>query len=123
VIASVPAAVNTASKAAVNFRVPVADEKPEPVGLLIKVGQRITRRLGNPRAGRVGSDAGQVDPTVIEFDHEQDVPAGQPDGLDGEQIAGERCAGLRTRELRPGWAVAAGCRSEMMTAQNLSVPR
>ena len=66
----------------------------------------------------MGSDAGQVDPTVIEFDHEQDVQAGQPDGLDGEEIAGERSAGLRTQELRPGWAVAAGCRSEMTTAQN-----
>jgi hypothetical protein len=76
--------------------VPVADEEPQPVGLLIKVHQQITRRLGNPRAGRMRGDAGQVDPTVIKLDHEQHVQAGQPDRLDGEEIAGEGPAGLRT---------------------------
>jgi hypothetical protein len=66
----------------------------------------------------VSGDAGQVDPPVIEFDHEQDVQAGQADGLDGEEVAGDGSGGLGTQELGPGWAVAAGCRSEAVAAQD-----
>jgi hypothetical protein len=66
------------------------------VGLFVGVHQQIPGRLGSPRAGRMRGDAGQVDPSVVKFDHEQDVQAGQSDGLDGEEVAGEGSGGLRT---------------------------
>jgi len=44
---------------------------------------------------RMRSDAGQVDPSVVKLDHEQDVYAGQPGGFDGEEVAGESSGGLR----------------------------
>jgi hypothetical protein len=63
---------------------------------LSEVHQEVAGGLRDPRSGRVSGDAGQVDPTVIEFDHEQNVYAGQPDGLDGEEVAREGSSGLRT---------------------------
>jgi hypothetical protein len=76
------------------LRIPVADQETEPVGPFVEVHQQVPGRLRDPRAGRVGDDAGQVDPAVIELDHEQDVQAGQADALDGEEVAGEGAGGL-----------------------------
>ena len=40
-IVSTPAAPNTASNAAVNFGVPIADQKPEPTSMVLKVHQQV----------------------------------------------------------------------------------
>ena len=86
--------------------VAIADQEPELGGALVEVHQQIPGRLGHPGAGRVGGDAGQVHPAVLEFDDEQDVQPGQPDRLDGEEVAGQRPGGLGAQKLRPGWAAA-----------------
>jgi hypothetical protein len=72
-----PAAANTASKATVNFESPVADEKSESVGMLVEVHQQVAGGLGDPRAGGVGGDPGQVHPAVLQFDDEEHVQPGQ----------------------------------------------
>jgi hypothetical protein len=41
--------------------------------MLIEVHQHVTRRLRDPRAGRVTGDPGQVDPAMAQLDHEQHV--------------------------------------------------
>jgi hypothetical protein len=46
------------------------DQEAEPVGLLVEIHQQITGGLGDACAGRVGGDPGQVNPTMVEFDHE-----------------------------------------------------
>jgi hypothetical protein len=60
--------------------VAVADQEPE-AGLLIKRAKEIPGLLGDPRAGGVGGDAGEVDTSVVQLDEGQDV---QP-------FAGTRC--------------------------------
>jgi hypothetical protein len=60
----------------------------------------------------VGGDAGQVHPAVFQLDEEQHVQAGQADGLDGEEVTGDRAGGLGAQELRPGLAAWAGCRTQ-----------
>jgi len=68
------------------------------VGLLVEVHQQVAGGLGDPCVGRVGGDPGQVDPAAVEFDHEEDAQAGQPDGFDGEELAGEGAGGLGAQE-------------------------
>ena len=88
------------------------------MGVFVKVHEQITGRLGHPRAGRVSGDADQVDPTVIEFNHEEYVQPGQADCLDGEEVTCERPGGLGAQELCPGRSAASGCRSEAILAQD-----
>jgi len=54
--------VNTVSEAAVNFRVAVAQQKPQRVGSLAEIHQQIPRLLGHPRAGGVAGHPDHVDP-------------------------------------------------------------
>ena len=88
--------------------VAVADEEPEPGGVLVQVDEQVAGGLGDPGASRVGGgDAGQVDPAVLQFNEEQDVQAGQADGFDGQEVARDRPGGLGPQELHPASRVAA----------------
>ena len=74
-----PAAAKTVSKGGGERGVAVADEKAEPVHVLVEVHQQIPgrRHYGQPD-GCMGGPGGQVHPAVLEFDDEQDVLAGSP---------------------------------------------
>jgi hypothetical protein len=80
--------------------VPVPDEKH----LLIEASgdRQVPSQLGDP--GRVGSagGAGHVHTPRGELDEKQDVQGLQPDGLDREEVAGQRSPALRSEELGPG---------------------
>src|SRR3954466_10951637 len=75
-IVSIPAAANTASNAAANLAVAIADEEPELAGTLVEVHQQVPGSLGHPRPGGMGGDTGQVDPTVLQFDHKRYIQPG-----------------------------------------------
>ena len=60
----------------------------------VTVHEQVAGRLGDPRPGGVGGDPGQVHPAVVEFGDEEDVSPGEPDRLDGEEVAGEHPGGL-----------------------------
>ena len=64
------------------------------MGVFGEVHQQVAAGLGDPRTGRVGGDACQVHPAVVELDDEQDVQPGEPDRLDGEEITRQHPAGL-----------------------------
>ena len=61
------APVNTASNAAVNC-VPVADQEPEPLGVFAEVHEQVAGLLGDPGAGGVGGDPGDVHAAAVVFD-------------------------------------------------------
>ena len=42
------------------FAVPVADQEPEPIAAFAEVHQQVAGLLGDPGAGRMGSDHGKV---------------------------------------------------------------
>jgi hypothetical protein len=57
--------------------------------------------LGDPGAIRVGRHPGQVDPPGVQFDEEQHIQPPQPDGVDGEEVAGDDFCGLLAQERPP----------------------
>jgi hypothetical protein len=98
--------------------VSIPDEKPQPVCVLAEIDQQIPRRLRHPLTARVCGDPGQVHPAPIEFDDEQHIPSGPAERLQCEDITRQDAGGLAARELSPGWATAAWCRSEPVPAQD-----
>jgi hypothetical protein len=80
-ITSAPAAVNTASNAAVNLLSRSRSRKVDPV---LDVDQHVTRLLGDPGAGRMSGDPGQVHPAGGQLDEEQHVDPLEEHGVDGE---------------------------------------
>jgi hypothetical protein len=54
----------------------------------------------------------------VQFDHEQYVQPGQADRVHRQEFACEHPFGLVGQELCPRWAAAAGCRSEVVAAQD-----
>jgi hypothetical protein len=55
---------------------------------------------------------------VTEFDHEEHVQHGQPDGFDGQKITRQHPGGLGAQELGPTRPAAARCRPEAVAAQD-----
>src|SRR5674536_178675 len=49
----------------------------------------------------MGADAGQVNPPCGQLDEEQYVERSEPDGLHGEEVAGQDAGGLVDQELPP----------------------
>ena len=47
--------------------VPIADQEPEPSGLIAKDGDEVAGLLGNPQAGGMVSDAGKMDPPAAKL--------------------------------------------------------
>ena len=82
--------------------VPVADQEPEPVGAIAEVHQQVAGLLGDPGAGGVGGDPGDVHVAAAVLDHDEDVEAAQEDGVDVGEVDGEDGVGLGGEELSPG---------------------
>ena len=97
-----PCAAKTASNAAVNLAVPVAEQEHEPARPLAEVHQQVPGLLGRPGPVRVGGDAQDVHAPGLDLHHEQDVDALEQDGVDMEEIARQHAGGLGGQELPPG---------------------
>ena len=81
-----PAAVNTASKTAVNLASRSRSRNRRPVARW-SIHQEIPGLLGDPGAGRVSGHADQVHLPGGELDEEQHVDPLEEHGVDGEQVA------------------------------------
>jgi len=64
--------------------------------------------LGDPGAGGVGGDSGDVHAATVVLDDEEDVEAAQEDGVDGGEVDGEDGVGLRGEQLSSGWTGPSG---------------
>jgi hypothetical protein len=80
------APANTASKAAGEFAVPVADQEPEPFGVVAEVHDQGAGLLGDPGPGGVSGDPGDVHAAAAVLDHHQDVEPAQEDGVDVGEV-------------------------------------
>ena len=96
------APAKTASNAAGEFAVPVADQEPEPVGAIAEIHQQVAGLLGHPGAGWVGGDPGDVHAATLVLDHDEDVEAAQEDGVDVGEVDREDRMSLGGEELSPG---------------------
>src|SRR4051812_2331036 len=92
--------------------VPVADQEPEPVGAVAEVHQQVAGLLGNPGAGGVGSDPGEVHTATVVLYHDENVEAAQEHGVYVSEVDGEDAVGLRGQELAPGRPGPSGRRIE-----------
>ena len=90
--------------------VPVADQKPEPIGAVAELHQQVASLLGDPVPCGVGGDPGEVHVAAVVLDHDEDVEAAQEDGVDVGEIDREDGVGLRGQELSPGRPSSAGRR-------------
>ena len=82
--------------------VAVADQEPEPVGAVVEVHEQVAGLLGDPGAGRVGGDPGDVHAATVVLDDDENVEPAQEDGVDVGEVDGEDRVGLRGQELSPG---------------------
>ncbi len=82
--------------------VTISDQELDRLRSLGELECEVPGLLDHPGAGRMGRDAGEVHPSGIEFDEEQDVQPSQQHGVDREEVAGQHGRGLRPQELTPG---------------------
>jgi hypothetical protein len=76
--------------------VAVADQEPDGGGLLIKRGGQVAGLLGDPGAGGVGGDAGEMHTPGVQLDEEQDtMPAACRRRNDRQAVEAGRGAGWR----------------------------
>jgi hypothetical protein len=72
------APANTASKAAGELAVPVADQELELLGAVAEIQQEVAGLLSDPGAGGVGGDSGEVHAAAALLDHDEDVERSAP---------------------------------------------
>jgi hypothetical protein len=108
--------------------VAVADEEPRPVSLLLQVLHEVAGLLSDPGGVGVGGHAGQMDAAGVQFDEEQHVQPSQPDGIDGEEVAGQDSGGLLAKKRPPAgvcppWRGVEAVAAERLFAASLRVSR
>jgi hypothetical protein len=81
--------------------VAVLDQESEVVGAVAEVHQEVAGLLGDPVAGGVGGDPGDVDAAGGVLDDDQDVEPAEDDGVDVGEVDGEDRVGLGGEELLP----------------------
>jgi hypothetical protein len=86
--------------------VPVTDQEPKLLGSVAEVHQQVAGLLGDPGAGGMGGDSGDVHAAAAVLDHDEEVEAPEEDGVDVGEVDGEDRVGLGGEELSPGWAGA-----------------
>src|SRR5258706_13436256 len=101
-ITLMPALANTASKAAVNFRIPIVQQEPQPGGALIEVHEKVPGLLGYPGAGWMRGHPDDVDLAGGGLEEEQHVDPLEEHGVDGEEVAGQDRVRLGGQKLFPG---------------------
>ena len=79
--------------------VAVVDQEPDRLRPVDERLDDVARLLGRPLAGRVRGDARQIHLPGRELDEHEHVEPTQQHGLDGEEVAGDDAAGLRSQEL------------------------
>src|SRR5664280_3793170 len=86
------------------LRVPVPDEEPDRAGPSVEAQRQVARLLGHPGRVRVRRRGAHMDPPAAKLDEHEDVERAEPDGLDGEEVAGDDALRLGPQELGPGRA-------------------
>jgi hypothetical protein len=97
--------------------VAVAEQEPE-AGLLIKRAKEIPGLLGDPGAGGVGGDAGEMHTPGVQLDEEQHIQPVQEHGVHGEEVTGQDAGGLPAQERPPGGGSRSRRRLETVPAQD-----
>ena len=79
----------------------------------------LTSLLGHPSGVRLIGAARQIHPAGVQFDEEQHVNGLQPQGLDGEEIAGQHLMLVVVQERAPRAAATLRCGRETMAPHHV----
>ncbi len=96
-----PSARKTFVEASHELAVAIVDQEPRPQVGLAEVPTQVACLLGDPGRGRLLGAAGQEDPARGQLDEEQHIQLLQPNGVDGEEVAGQDGTGVRSQESLP----------------------
>jgi hypothetical protein len=107
-------------KGAAELGIPIPQDILNMSPLLAEYQQQVACLLSNPGAVRVGSDPGQVDAPGGQSDKEQHIEPSQPDGVDGEEVAGEDPSGLLAKKRLPRRRCPPWRRVQAMPAQRFA---
>jgi hypothetical protein len=92
--------------------VSITDQEPKLLGSIAEVDQQVAGLLGDPGAGGMGGDPGEVYAAGPELDHDEEVEAAEEDGVDVGEADREDRVSLWGQELAPGRAGASRSRIE-----------
>jgi hypothetical protein len=79
----------------------VTDQEAEGSSPVLKNGNEVPGRLGDPGPDWVSRDPGQVDHAALQVDEEKDIEATERHRVDVKEVAGKAASGLGFQELRP----------------------
>src|SRR6266536_6396332 len=85
-----PVAVEDGVEGATEFRITVVDQQPGLLAAIVEVHQRVARLLQHPGAVRVARARDVLDPAAADADEHEHVQPAPQDGVDGEEVAGQR---------------------------------
>jgi hypothetical protein len=97
----------------------VADQEPELLGAVTEVDEQVAGLLGDPGAGGMGGDPGEVYAAAAVLDHHEHVEAAQEDGVNVGEVDREDRLGLRDQELPAGRSGPAGSAIDAVGLQDL----
>ena len=83
-----PCAAKEGVKGAAELRIPVVDQKPGLLAVIVKVHQQVARLLQHPRAVRVARTGDALDAPAADTDEDEHVQPAQQYGVDGKKVAG-----------------------------------
>src|SRR6266511_2156080 len=105
-----PLALENSIEGAAELRVPIVDQKPWPLAAIVEVHQQVARLLHHPGAVGVARAGHVLDPAAAGADEDEHVQPAQQDGVNGEEVAGERRRGVLAQERAPVRLATLGCR-------------
>jgi hypothetical protein len=83
------------------LRVAVVDQEPHPAVVVVEFHQQVACLLQHPGRVRLAGDREVLNAAAPDRDEDEHVQAAQPDGVDGEEVAGEDRFALRSKEAAP----------------------
>src|ERR671934_181472 len=88
------------------LRVAVVDQEPHLPVAVVELHQQVARLLQHPSPVRLVGAGEILDPAAADREEDEHVEAAQPDGVDGEEVAGEDRLTVRAQEAAPRLPVA-----------------
>jgi hypothetical protein len=94
-------ALEDAVEGAAELRVAVVDQEARALAAVVEIHQQVPRLLGHPGRIRVARAGDVLDPARPDRDEEEHVEPPQPDGIDGEKVAGDDRAAVLAQGRPP----------------------
>ena len=96
-----PPALEDGVECSTELPVAIVDQEQRPLRTIVKIHPQIPRLLRHPGGVGIRRARNVLHPPGADRDEEEDVQRLEPDGIDGEEVTGERGRGVLTQERSP----------------------